>query len=421
VPHFALSMLAVTACIISFSGCSSNGPGDVRLRSLTAEPELPAATTSADLRVPLVAGVPEVICPPRAFRVADFLADRDGARAHRPATLAATLPAVPREPGWVGDGFVRPVAAVESSREPATLPSVEPATTAEAAPLVAEIRDMLHRYVRAFNHHDAAAVAAHWTADGESRNLDSGEVTAGREAVRAVFSDLFETDDQGTLGIDVSSIRPVRADVAIVDGLAQVGSSSGLGVMNRFSAVVVQEEGQWLFQSIREAAAQAVTSPVRPLDELAWLVGFWEDDGDGVTAGTQCDWTSGKGFLMRSHVISPDSASAQLPRAGDERVPGLLPVEPAAAGELTEIIGWDSEREAIRSWIFTADGRFAEGTWERDGAGWVVVIEGRGADAGRQARCTLLPDGPNGLVMQCAGERLEGLVPPTCSFTRTAW
>ena len=410
--------LAGAACLVSLAGCSTRVTNEARLRAMAVEPELPAVTTSADPWRSSTTGVPEVIPPPRPFRVSDLHAFTD--LAARPATLAATLPAVSLEPSGAAEGFVRPVAATEPSREPAALPAAERATVSGAGPLVGEIRTMLADYMRAFNRHDVATVAAHWTLHGENLNLDTGELTAGREAVRDVFATLFEADAGVSLDIDLTSIRPVRADVALVDGLARVGSAEGPAVTSRFSAVVVRDDGQWRLDSIREAAAQAAVAPARPLDELAWLVGFWEDDGDGLTAGTRCDWTPGKGFLLRTHQIAPDPVPAQLPHAGDENIPGLLPTGSAADGELTELIGWDPDRQAIRSWIFTADGRFAEGTWHRENGGWTVLVEGRGADAGREAHCRLLPHGPEGLLMQCSGDDLDGLVPPACGFTRTA-
>ncbi|MFM1902368.1 MAG: hypothetical protein RLZZ440_268, partial [Planctomycetota bacterium] len=178
----------------------------------------------------------------------------------------------------------------------------------------------------------------------------------------------------------------------------------------------------WLVQSMREAAAEPSGQRPHPLADLAWLVGFWEDEGEGVTAGTQCDWTAGRGFLLRRHVVTPDGSPAGLPRAGDPRIPGLLPAGPAAPAELTELIGWDPDRESIRSWIFSKDGRFADVTWQQEGEGWSLLVEGRGADAGHEARCRLVPDGPDGFVMQCEGrdDALAGLLPAACSFTRTA-
>lgn len=395
--------------LIVLVGCSSGGSGEARLRSLAVEPELPPGIASRRSSG-RPTDVPRVIRAPRPFRVAD-LGQNEPARLRPPAAVAAaTLAAT--------TGRVQTVAAVEPFREPAEL---SPAGSSEAARApVAEIRDMVTGYLNAFNQRDADAVAGHWAADGESLNLDSGERTLGREAVRDVFAGLFASAPGATLAIDVQEIRPVRADVAVIDGTACIEAATGSAAATRFSAVVVREHDRWLLQSMREAAAAAPAHRPHPLADLAWLVGFWEDEGEGVTAGTRCDWTPGQGFLLRHHSVTPESRPATLPRAGDERIPGLLPAGPAQPVDVTELIGWDPDRESIRSWIFSSDGRFAEATWQQDATGWVVLVEGRGADSGREVRCALLTDGPDGYVVECDGDALDGLLPPACGFSRTA-
>jgi uncharacterized protein (TIGR02246 family) len=279
---------------------------------------------------------------------------------------------------------------------------------------------MFSGYLRAFNRHDAVAAAAHWTVDGENLDLDSGELTRGREAVRRVFTALFEIDPEAAIDIDVTAVRPVRDDVAVVDGVSRVSYADGEAAGSRFSAVVVREQDGWRLASVRETPVSVPGRPARPLDGLAWLVGSWEDVGEGVVASSQAAWSGDRAFLVRSHVVNPDSKATAAPVVGDERIPGLLPAGGTAHRELTEIIGWDPEREAIRSWIFSSDGRFAEGTWSNDGVAWVVQVEGRGLDMGREAMCRIVPDGADGLVIEAEGEGLAGLLPPACGFTRTA-
>lgn len=395
--------------LIVLAGCSAGGSGEARLRSLAVEPELPAGT-AVRRSAGRPADVPQVIRAPRPFRVAD-LGPSEPAHLRTPTAVAATT----RQAVWSG---VRAVAAVEPAREPAELSPAEPIGTA-AAP-VAEIRDMVTNYLHAFNRRDADAVATLWAADGESLNLDSGERTLGREAIRDVFASLFASTPGATLTIDVQEIRPIRVDVAVIDGTACIAAAPGSAAATRFSAVVVREHDRWLLESMREAAAEPPTHDPHPLADLAWLVGFWEDEGEGVTAGTRCDWTPGQGFLLRRHSVAPDNRPATLPQTGDERIPGLLPAGPAQPIDVTELIGWDPDRESIRSWIFSSDGRFAEATWQQDASGWVVLVEGRGADSGREVRCALLTDGPDGYVIECDGDTLDGLLPPACGFSRTA-
>lgn len=342
--------------------------------------------------------VPDVTGRPRPFRMAALAAPRP------PARFTAA-------PGLVDAPAAAPLVADSA-----------PAARTAVAPAAAEIRGMLRDYLRAFNQHDAPALAAHWSPAGESVDLDSGDVTAGREAVRDVFAALFAADESATIDIDVESIRPIRDDVAVVDGVTRVVFANGPPSGSRFSAVVVRDGGRWLLESVREAVRPEAAAVGGPLEDLAWLVGAWEDTGAGVTAGTECRWSAGRGFLVRTHAVRPDAAAEPRPRAARAGGPDLLPPGDASPRDITEIVGWDSDRRTLRSWLFTSGGRFAEATWARttDGRGWVIRVEGRGRDEGATCTCTLAPDGADGLVMTCDSDALAGLLPPACSFARTA-
>jgi uncharacterized protein (TIGR02246 family) len=382
--------LALLVPVVVVAGCSS---GQVAPR--------PVAHSGGATSVP-AAGVrparpiPDVTAKPRPFQAsAPAPAVRNGPAAQTPQAMPAALAA-------------------------ASAPARRLAPAAFDSPTVAEVRVMLRSYLRAFNRHDAAALAAHWSETGENVDLDSGEVTAaGRAAVRDVFAALFATDDQATIDIDVHAIRPIRDDVAVVDGVSLISFADGTPASSRFSAVVVKQDGQWVLENVREAAAPAPTAPERPLEALDWLVGSWEDDGQGVTAGTRCSWSPGRGFLVRSHVIAPDAVVPQPP-AGDDRIPALLPAADQRSRELTEVVGWDPDQGVIRSWIFASDGRFAEATWHRDGARWTIEVAGRGRDEGATATCTLEGDTGDSLTLRCEPGRLSALLPPACGFTRTA-
>ena len=398
---FAVLLCMVLPFVLSAAGCSSHS-------APTWSAPSPPRLVTYDARVP------DVTRPPQPFRLA------------RVAAEVSHVGAQPR---------MQPNAPAEVAFDPAALPAraalpaadvsvaaLSRSASVASSPAVSEIRGMMRDYLRAFNRHDPAALAAHWTGAGESVDLDSGEVTAGREAVRAVFSALFDQDEQATIDIDVHSVRPVRDDVAVVDGVTLIAFADGAPAASRFSAVVVKEDGRWMLESVRETAqpAAAVVAAGKPLDALEWLVGAWEDIGEGVLASSQCFWSAGRGFLIRSHAIRGDAAASDRPMAGDTRIPGLLPAGDQRPRELTEIIGWDPDRRAIRSWIFSSSGRFAEGTWTRDGDTWTVLVEGRGRDEGASCTCTLAPAGADGVAVTCDNDQLADLLPPACEFLRTA-
>lgn len=282
---------------------------------------------------------------------------------------------------------------------------------------VAGIGGMIRSYLQAFNRHDATSLAAHWSPVGENLDLDSGETTSGREAVREVFAALFEEDAGATIGIDLKSIRPLRDDVAVVDGVSRITFTDGTASSSRFSAVVVRQAGKWMLDTVREASVPLQAAATSPLDDLAWLLGSWEDVSDGVTASTHCFWSANRSFLVRSHVVTDGPALAPRPLPGDDRIPGLLPPGGGGSREITEIIGWDPDRRQIRSWLFTSGGRFAEGSWSREGDAWTVQL-----DAGTAGDCvyTLSRLGADDLSCRCSVDGLGEIMPPACDFVRTA-
>lgn len=384
-----LIVLSVAALVC---GCSSRQADRVS----KADAAAPArATVSAEPGRRTIRPIPDVITKPKPFRLPDTMGA--GLRAvDRPATMAARVGG----PLSAADALDFPTAAAQPEA---------------GAPANAEIRDMMRSYLRAFNRHDATALAAHWKADGESLDLDSGEKTAGREAVAGVFAALFAEDGEASIDIDIASIKPVRDDVAVVDGVSLISFADDTTASSRFSAIVVREDGRWVLSSVREAAAPVPDRPRRPLDALEWLVGSWEDVGEGITASTQCSWSAGRAFLVRSHVATPEAAAVA------DGVPALLPAE-GATREIAELIGWDPQRRRIRSWIFSSDGRFAEGTWERTGSDdeWTVRYVGQGGDADVACTQTIRRLGEDGAVVTVDGSPLASAVPPASDFVRTA-
>jgi uncharacterized protein (TIGR02246 family) len=361
--------------------------------------------------------IPEVISKPKPFRVADpQTAVRLSGGPQRevvqvvattdvPATQRLSFPAAP-------------FTAVPGRLAPP--PSAVADASAAEAPEAAEIRSMMRDYLEAFNRHDTLALASHWSPAGESVDLDSGETTSGRDAVAGVFAALFDRDAAAAIDIRVESVKPVRPDVAVVDGVSLLSFDDASRAASRFSAVVVRENGRWVLSSVRESALPAAESAQHPLERLDWLSGSWESiGGDADDVGhcaTRCSWNAGHSFLTRSHIVSVAASSG----AGGDGIPALLPAD-GSAREISEIIGWDPDRAQIRSWVFSSDGRFAEGVWSRSGDAWQVRYEGRGADSGAICTATIERPGPDEIVIRAEPSALAEILPPMTDLVRTAY
>jgi uncharacterized protein (TIGR02246 family) len=393
-PSLTLWFVACTCFAFVPVGCSSR-PTDV---GLVPRPQPVLAGLDAGARRP----IPEVIPKSRRFTTATL----EAARRTRPGARPGPRPGAVIPAGW---------------ERPLTAAPAQPCSAPAPADDIAGIGRLMRSYLESFNRHDSMALAGHWSDTGENIDLDSGTTTSGREAVHDVFAALFTQESDATIDIDVQSIRPVRDDVAVVDGVSRIAFADGTPSGSRFSAVVVRQAGVWMIDSVREsklpAAADGAPRPAPgPLHELAWLVGSWEDVGEGVTASTRCFWSTNGAFLIRNHMVTIDAAQEQRPLPGDGRIPGLLASGPTGSREITEIIGFDPDRRAIRSWIFTSEGRFAEASWSRQGHAWTVRIDGAAGDCS----FTLTRVGPDELSCRSTCDAATDLLPPPCDFLRTA-
>ena len=94
----------------------------------------------------------------------------------------------------------------------------------------------------------------------------------------------------------------------------------------------------------------AESPPTNPLEELAWTAGQWTDEAGADRVRVTCGWSKNERFLLRQFSV-------------EEACEVLL------VG--TQVIGWDPEAGAIRSWTFDSEGGFGEGRWTRDGERWL--------------------------------------------------
>lgn len=349
-----------------------------------SDEQVSATESARPLEARSIRPIPEVISKPRLFEL--------------PPSMIARLP--PLEARQV---------------EPIEFPSVE-------SPTIEEVRGTIRDYVAAMRNRDVASLVSHWSESGESIDLDSGEATKGRESIGRVFASLFEREADAEVRIDVTAVRPIRDDVAIVDGVSTLACAGGRPARSRLSAVLVKQNGRWLLESVREAAmpVSGRADIVKPLSRLGWMLGHWESTGRGdQVSSTHCFWSARDAYLVRSHVVS-DGASDEKDR-NERAVSFETSAGQESDREITEIIGWDPVAKSIRSWIFCSDGGFAEGTWSQDGDQVVILVDGTLAD-GSAASGTLriTRHGPDEVSCAVSGDAVERLLPPAGDFLRTA-
>jgi uncharacterized protein (TIGR02246 family) len=206
-------------------------------------------------------------------------------------------------------------------------------------------------FVAAFDKGDAEEVAKFWTKDGDYVD-QGGHHHKGRKAIQEVFQKLFSEHKGLKMGIHVTSLRVVKPDLAIEDGVTEVTPGDGApATAARYTIVHVKHDGQWMLESVREGEAVAPSNYVY-LAPLAWLIGEWVDEVEkGEVARATYTWAENQNFIVSSFATT-------------------LKEVPIGGG--TQWIAWDAAAKNLRSWAFDSTGGFSEGTWTRDGNKYTI-------------------------------------------------
>jgi uncharacterized protein (TIGR02246 family) len=252
------------------------------------------------------------------------------------------------------------------------------------SPEESAIRANADKYVEAFNAGDASALAALWSPDAVYVDSDTGEQVEGREAIAQRFAHQFAAGEpRPTLSVAVLSVRLITSEVAMEDGIVTLAMPDGAKQSLSYSAISVRKAGQWLLDSVRETTLPPPPTAFDMLQPLAFLVGQWADQDEESVIHSTYRWSGNGAFLTQTFNVQV-GASVEL--------------------RGTQIIGWDAERQQIRSWLFDSDGGFGEGVWNWNDGRWSVH------------QSFTLPDGRRGSAINV----LRPLDPDTFGWKSTA-
>lgn len=261
--------------------------------------------------------------------------------------------------GWLAALALIANAADAQQRTRQRAPS--PATAAakpDPAAQVEAVKKTAEAFAEAFNKHDAKAVAALWTEDGEYIDA-AGQRFDGRAAIEKEYEAFFAAAPNAKITVEVDAVRPVGAMAALEDGRTTL-SIDGKSTMSAasYTAVHAKVGDQWLMSSVRDTAAIA-TPAASHLQDLDWLVGSWTSEQNGGRVEVECKWIADQKFLERRFSATRD---------GKIVTSGL------------QVIGWNAAAQSIESWTFTSDGGHAVGLWTPRRGGWVIENMGQLAD-----------------------------------------
>ena len=219
----------------------------------------------------------------------------------------------------------------------------------------AAIRKMVATYVQAFNKHDAASLADHWSPDAVYLDRATGEEVVGRAAIADHFSALLKEQPELKIEVNVESIQFISPNVAVERGTTKMLAPNAAPEEIEYTAVEVKRDGKWLLDRVTDDAKAALASHYEQLKALEWMVGHWSSGADNADVEIDCSWTKNQNFLTRAFKISIDGAA---------NFSGM------------QIIGWDPASKTIRSWTFDSNGAFAEATWEHSDGRWFLRNRG---------------------------------------------
>ncbi len=161
---------------------------------------------------------------------------------------------------------------------------------------LAAIRAESQAFVAAFNKHDAQAVAAFWTPEGEYID-EAGHRLAGRSEIEKAYTDFFAANPKAQMRIVMHSLRRLGPNLAIEDGSAAVDPSpKGVPGVALYTAVQTKVDGKWRMASVRDTWIETPAA-VRSAADLEWLVGTWTGEEHGIRTESVIQWIVDGRFL----------------------------------------------------------------------------------------------------------------------------
>ncbi len=248
------------------------------------------------------------------------------------------------------------------------------------------IRAVANAYTKAYNAHDAKALAALFTPDAEIVDA-TGDAIQGRGAIQEVFSAVFQENPKATTSIQIKSVRFLNPSLAVEDGTANVSLAPGEAPEpNDYKVVHVKQDGKWLMASAQDLPSDSA-APEQHLKQLAWLIGEWIDESPESLVTTSYRWDDNHTFILSDFEV---------------KVAG----KPVLSG--TQRIGWDPLAKTIRSWVFDSEGGFAEGVYSHSGASWIVKLTGVTSDGQPSSATNIITRAGKDRITWLSRDRMTG-------------
>ncbi|MBA4189812.1 MAG: hypothetical protein C0467_17660 [Planctomycetaceae bacterium] len=234
------------------------------------------------------------------------------------------------------------------------------ADDSKPSPDEAAVHKALESFVSAFNENDAKKVGTTLTANAEYIDEKSNRIE-GTAAIIDMLTKFFAGSKGAKLQITPEGARTVAPGVVIEDGESTVTiPEKKTESVRKYTMVYVKIEGSWKIASIREYPEEPeVLTPEERLQDLAWFVGEWVDEGGDSLVMNNVRFSTDKTHLIREFSVKQE---------GEEVMKGM------------QWIGVDPLTGTIKGWSFDTSGGRSESTWTKNGAQWLVRSSGVTSD-----------------------------------------
>lgn len=242
---------------------------------------------------------------------------------------------------------------------PATNAGPLPARGAlDVAGITAVVKQQVQRevqeFVRAYNAHDAKAIAAEWSPHGTYTDQD-GTVYKGRDAIEKFYQDAFAVNPEATVTVAVEEVRLINAFTAVERGTTTVSAKPGAEpTAEQYIATHVRQGKEWVMVSV-EDLADSTRDNYAVVNDLAWLVGTWQAGTNGLRTEMTITRVGDGPFFQRAWITRADT---------NVLVQGV------------QVIGWDPDLRQVTSWTFDSRGNTDKGLWSPEENGWSIACKG---------------------------------------------
>lgn len=222
------------------------------------------------------------------------------------------------------------------------------------------VHKALEEFVTAFNAGDAKTLSAALTENAEYIDDESNRVQ-GRAEIGDMLGKYFAANKGAKLQITPDGARTVAPGVVVEDGESVITvPDKKTQSVRKFTLVYAKVGGAWKIASVREypEEPEVVTAEER-LQELAWFVGEWVDEGGDSLVTNVVRFSPDKTHLIREYTVKQE---------GEVLLKGM------------QWIGVDPLTGNIKAWSFDSAGGRSESTWAKTGNDWLVRSTGVTSD-----------------------------------------